>query len=150
MNQKNAPHASTTAGAQAASAADTPALIATLQELLAAERAGARVASQSLHQAQEPAHRALLARIRDGEADSCRRLLACLAHLGIEPGQQVGAFHDRAMAILDMTERLTFVDRGQRWVIRRIAAQLSDCVDPFIRAELQAILRVHEDNSLPT
>lgn len=124
-------------------------LVAALQELLAAERAGARVASQSLHQAQQPQHRALLERIRDGEADSCRRLIACLAHLGIEPGHQVGAFHDKAMAIADMGERLVFVDRGQRWVIRRIAAELPGCADPFVRAELQAVLKVHQDNSLP-
>ena len=126
-----------------------PGLIATLQELLAAERAGARVASQSLQQAQTPEQRALLARIRDGEADSCRRLIACLEHLGIEPGHQVGAFHDKAMAIADMTERLAFVDRGQRWVIRCITAQLTDCADPFIRAELQTVLQVHQDNSAP-
>lgn len=141
MNPHNPHHAAQCAGAQA--------LIDALQELLAAERAGARVASQSLHQAQEPAQRVLLARIRDGEADSCRRLIACLEHLGVEPGHQVGAFHDRAMAIADMSERLAFVDRGQRWVIRRIATLLPDCADPFIRAELQEVLQVHQDNSLP-
>lgn len=122
-------------------------MVATLQELLAAERAGARVASKSLHQAQDPRQQALLEQIRTGEAESCRRLIACLAHLGVEPGSQIGAFHDRAMAIPDMVERLAFVDRGQRWVIRRIAAELPGCEDPFIREELRIILQIHQDNS---
>lgn len=123
------------------------AMITALQELLAAERAGARVAVASLREAQDAAHRTLLEQIREGEADSCRRLIACLQHFGAEPTQQIGAFHDKAMAITDLSERLTFVDRGQRWVIRRITELLPACDDEFLRAELEVILRTHEINS---
>lgn len=125
----------------------TPDLTATLQELLAAERAGARVAATSLSQTREPQHRALLELIRVGEADSCRRLTACLRHLDAEPTRQISDFYDRAMAISDLSERLSFVDRGQRWVIRRITAELPGCTDPVVAEELRIILRTHEINS---
>lgn len=118
-----------------------------LQELLAAERAGARVAFESLRQAVEPNHRELLQQIRSGEADSCRRLIACLKHLGVEPTNKVGAFHDKAMAIHDIDQRLSFIDRGQRWVIQRIKTELPSCTDPFVRSELEIVLRTHEVNS---
>jgi nitronate monooxygenase len=123
------------------------ALVATLQELLAAERAGARVAASSLSQTRDAAQRRLLEQIRQGEADSCRRLTACLDHLGIEATREIGAFHDKAMAIADLDERLAFVDRGQRWVIRRIEAQLPLCGDAFVKDELEEVLETHVTNS---
>lgn len=122
---------------------------AALLELLAAERAGARVATESLRQAVDPRHRVLLERIRVGEAESCRRLIACLEHLGLAPASTVGDFHGKAMAIGNLDERLAFVDRGQRWVIRRITAMLPGCGDPFIRQELELVLKIHEVNSRP-
>ena len=123
------------------------ALVATLQELLAAERAGARVAASSLSQTRDTAQRRVLEQIRHGEADSCRRLTACLDHLGVEATREIGAFHDKAMAIADLDERLAFVDRGQRWVIRRIDAQLPLCDDAFVKTELDEILKTHVTNS---
>ncbi|VTU28083.1 Nitronate monooxygenase [Variovorax sp. SRS16] len=130
-----------------AASAGQAALVAVLQELLAAERAGARVAASSLSQTRDAAARRLLEQVRQGEADSCRRLTACLAHLGIEPTREIGAFHDKAMAIANLDERLAFVDRGQRWVIRRIEAQLPLCDDAFVKAELDEILKTHVTNS---
>lgn len=127
----------------------TPAaLVDALQELLAAERAGTRVAMSSLGETQDAGQRHLLEQIRLGEADSCRRLNLSLQKLGAVPTRQVGDFHDRAMAIVDLAERLVFVDRGQRWVIRRIQALLPGCEDAVVRAELQAVLQTHEVNSL--
>lgn len=128
-------------------AADPRELIPALQELLAAERAGARVAAESLRQATDPAQRQLLERIRAGEADSCRRLIACLEHLGTEPSREIGSFHAKAMAIDDIAQRLAFIDRGQRWVIRRVQSELPHCGDPRIRQELETVLRTHEVNS---
>ena len=124
------------------------ALVDALQELLAAERAGARVAMSSLGETQDAGQRHLLEQIRLGEADSCRRLSASLQQLGAAPTGQVSDFHDRAMAIADLAERLAFVDRGQRWVIRRIQALLPGCGNAVVRPELQAVLQTHEVNSL--
>lgn len=118
-----------------------------LQFLLSAERAGAKVAGESLRHCQDPAQRQLLQQILQGEGDSCRHLLNCLNHLGLEPNRDTGAFYARAMAIDSLEERLRFVDKGQQWVIRALREQLPHCDDPLIRRELESMLRIHEENS---
>lgn len=121
-----------------------------LQTLLSAERAGARVASASMRESRDPTLRPVLEQILAGEGESCRRLLACMQHLGLEPNRQTGEFYTRAMAIDDLHERMAFIDRGQRWVIRRLRETLPDCTDPTVREELETVLRIHEANSAAT
>ncbi|MNE68621.1 hypothetical protein D3C80_1642930 [compost metagenome] len=121
-----------------------------LQTLLSAERAGVQVASASLRECQDPIVRPLLEQILAGEGESCRRLLACMQHLGLQPNRQTGEFYARAMAIGDLNDRLAFIDRGQRWVIRKLRETLPDCADPTVRGELEAVLRIHEENSAAT
>ncbi|MCL7462509.1 DUF6306 domain-containing protein [Pseudomonas sp. NW5] len=118
-----------------------------LQTLLSAERAGALVARDSLRQCDDPSLVPLLQQILAGESESCRRLMTCLRHLGLEANREVGAFHAQAMAIEDLAQRLAFIDRGQRWVIRRLQEALPTCRDPLLQEELQAVLRLHEENS---
>lgn len=118
-----------------------------LQDLLSAERAGAKVAGESLQQCDDPTQRKLLEQIRQGEVDSCRLVLNCLNHLGIEPNRETGAFYGKAMAIVSLDERLPFVDRGQQWVIRKLREYLPGCEDAFIRSELEKMLKIHEINS---
>lgn len=118
-----------------------------LQELLSAERAGAKVAGESLQQCEDPAQRKLLEQIRQGEVDSCRLVLNCLNHLGIEPNRETGAFYGKAMAIESLDERLPFVDKGQQWVIRKLREYLPGCQDAFLRTELEEMLAIHEINS---
>lgn len=118
-----------------------------LQDLLSAERAGARVAGESLQQCSDPAQRKLLEQIRQGEVDSCKLVLNCLQHLGIEPNRETGAFYGKAMAIESLDERLPFVDKGQQWVIRKLREYLPGCEDDLIRGELEKMLRIHEVNS---
>ncbi|OYW94703.1 MAG: diguanylate cyclase [Pseudomonadales bacterium 32-61-5] len=118
-----------------------------LQDLLSAERAGARVAGESLQQCSDPAQRKLLEQIRQGEVDSCKLVLNCLQHLGIEPNRETGAFYGKAMAIESLEERLPFVDKGQQWVIRKLREYLPGCEDDLIRGELEKMLRIHEVNS---
>ncbi len=118
-----------------------------LQSLLSAERAGAKVAGESLRQASDPKQRELLQQVLKGEGDSCLHLLTCLKHLGLEPNRETGAFYAKAMAIESLEERLLFVDRGQQWVIRKLRDFLPGCDDPLIRSELEQMLRIHEENS---
>lgn len=118
-----------------------------LQALLSAERAGAKVASESLKQCDDPARRQLLEQIRQGEIDSCQLVMNCLRHRGLEPNREIGAFYDKAMAIESLDERLPFVDKGQQWVIRKLREYLQGCDDPLIRGELQRMLTIHEVNS---
>lgn len=133
--------------APTARAPEYPELADALNELLSAERAGARVAAFSLKQAGEERQRRLLEEIHRGEADSCRRLRRCLLHLGAEPTRAFGAFYEKCMAIADLDERLALVDRGQRWVIRKLGELLPRIDDPLVRRELEAMLETHEVNS---
>lgn len=128
-------------------ATERQALIEALGELLSAERAGVQVATASLAEAQTDLQRSVLERIRQGEADSCKRLRECLALLGVEPGHERGAFYEKCMGIADLGDRLELVDRGQRWVIRKLEALLTSVDHPEIRQQLQAVLRTHEINS---
>jgi len=119
-----------------------------LQDLLSAERAGAKVAGDSLKQCNDDAQRKVLEQVHRGEVDSCKLVLSCLQHLGLEPNREVGAFYDKAMAIESLDERLPFIDRGQRWVIRKLKEYLPGCQDPVIRKDLEKMLEIHEVNSL--
>jgi len=120
---------------------------ALLQTLLSAERAGAKVAGESLRQTSDPKQRDLLQQVLKGEGDSCRHLLTCLRHLGLEPNRETGAFYAKAMAIESLEERLLFVDKGQQWVIRKLREYLPGCEDALIRSELEQMLKIHEENS---
>lgn len=123
------------------------ALVAALNELLAAERAGAHVAAASLKEARSEPQRSVLRQIHQGEADSCRRLRDCVLLLGAEPTRERGAFYEKCMAIPDLSERLALVDRGQRWVIRKLEALLPHVIDAHLREELDAVLATHQNNS---
>lgn len=122
-------------------------LIEALNELLSAERAGAQVAAASLKEATKDRQRSVLQQVHRGEADSCRRLRGCVLLLGAEPSRERGAFYEKCMAIADLGERLALVDRGQKWVIRKVEALLVEITHPQIRQELQAVLDTHEINS---
>jgi hypothetical protein len=95
-------------------------LIAFLNELLEAERAGARVTLESARAAGSGAIAELMRTIQRDEARWCGMLLRHLKALGDEPSSKVGAFYDKAMAIADLGERITFLNRGQGWVVRKL------------------------------
>ena len=92
-----------------------------------------------------PEQRQLLEQIRQGEIESCKLLLNCLQHLGVEPNKDTGAFYGKAMAIESLDDRLPFVDKGQQWVIRKLREYLPGCQDPC--CALQRMLDIHEENS---
>ena len=80
-----------------------------LQDLLSAERAGAKVAGDSLQQPCTQEQRQLLEQVRQGEIESCKLLLNCLQHLGLEPNKDTGAFYGKAMAIESLEENMVTV-----------------------------------------
>ncbi|HMM45545.1 MAG TPA: nitronate monooxygenase [Candidatus Macondimonas sp.] len=120
-------------------------LLAALDELLEAERAGARVA---LHTARDaPAELTPLVRaIQHDEARWCALLTQSIQRLGGTPSRRTGDFHEKAMAIEDLPARLAFLNRGQRWVVRRLQALLPRVIDPQLQAGLGAMLAAHEAN----
>ncbi|WP_322039613.1 nitronate monooxygenase [Burkholderia diffusa] len=126
---------------------DRTALLAALDELLEAERAGARVASETAAEVNDdPELHRLIAHIRQDEAHWCSVLVDAIRTLGATPTRATGAFHEKAMAIDDLAERMTFLNRGQRWVVRKLQALLPTLADPDIHHALSLMLVAHEKN----
>lgn len=133
------------------SATDAPlaqdALWAALNELLEAERAGARVARETAQAiaTSDPLH-ALVEDIQRDEVRWCGMLMRVIRSLPATPTDQTGAFYGKAMAIEGLAERLAFLNRGQAWVVRRLQALIPRVGDATVRAELQTMLDAHVDN----
>ncbi len=125
---------------------DQAELVALLDELLEAERAGARVTLESARAAVDAPTAALLMAIHRDEARWCAMLLRHIKAAGRTPSTKVGAFYGKAMAIADLGERIVFLNRGQGWVVRKLRDMLANVQDDSLRADLTEMLRSHEDN----
>lgn len=121
-------------------------LLAALDELLEAERAGARVAEETVAQLHDPAERALMETIRQDEVKWCGMLIAAIKSLDAKPGSRTGAFHGKAMAIADLPARMAFLNRGQAWVVRKLEALVPKVKEAGIQDDLLAMLVAHREN----
>ncbi len=117
-----------------------------LNELLEAERAGARVALDSAREAVAGPLADLLQSIRHDEARWCAMLLGQIARIGGEASPRMGAFHAKAMAIDDLTARLVFLNRGQGWVVRKLREMVPRVRDRELYADLAHMLSSHVAN----
>ncbi|KVP60607.1 2-nitropropane dioxygenase [Burkholderia ubonensis] len=126
--------------------AQRDALLAVLDELLEAERAGARVASETAAEIRDPELHRLVAGIRLDEAHWCSVLVDAIRSLNATPTRKTGAFYEKAMAIDDLAERMAFLNRGQRWVVRKLQALLPTLDNPEIHHALTLMLVSHEKN----
>jgi hypothetical protein len=121
-------------------------LIAFLNTLLEAERAGAKVTLESAREAGEGAIGALMQAIQHDEAHWAGMLTRQVKALGATPSTATGAFHEKAMAIADLGERIAFLNRGQGWVVRKLREMLPRVRADGLHAELAEMLRSHEAN----
>ena len=121
-------------------------LLAALNELLEAERAGARVAMETGREIHSQELAALVADIHKDEVHWCGMLMRTIKSLGATPSSATGAFHGKAMAIPDVDDRLKFLNRGQAWVVRKLEALLPRLDVPQARADLEAMLQAHRQN----
>lgn len=121
-------------------------ILAALNELLEAERAGARVARASVKLQSDPAYRGLMRAVRADEARWCAMLSAQIKRLGAAPSRKTGGFHAKALAIPDALERLTFLNRGQAWVVRKLEALNPRVRDEALHADLREMLDSHRIN----
>jgi len=120
-------------------------LIAALNELLEAERAGAYVARASMRDA-APGMAPLLKSIAADEARWCAMLSAQIRRLAATPSRKRGAFAEKAMAITDPHERLVFLNRGQNWVVRKLAELMPKVRDDTLHAALREMSQSHVHN----
>jgi hemoglobin len=126
--------------------ADKAEIVAFLDELLEAERAGARVTLESSRAADSGRPCEVLRIIQQDEARWCAMLVLHIRALGGEPSSKVGAFYGKAMAIADLRERIVFLNRGQGWVVRKLREMLPRVRDSVLHADLADMLRSHEIN----
>ena len=118
-------------------------LLEFLNLLLEAERAGTRVARESLPDCATAAERGLIEDVFTDEARWCAMLSAAIARLGGRPSQAVGDFHNRAMAIAALDDRLRFLNRGQGWVAKRLGEMIPRVGDDELR---QALVEMRENH----
>lgn len=121
-------------------------LLVALNELLEAERAGARVTLHSHKTASGLEMESLMKTIHRDEARWCAMLGRQIKRLGGTPTRRCGAFYGKAMAIADPIDRLTFLNRGQAWVVRKLAALLPRVRDDSLHAALRKMHISHEQN----
>ena len=121
-------------------------LVATLNELLEAERAGARVTLETARQSSHPSIVELMQYIQHDEARWCAMLLRQIKELGGTASPRMGAFYEKAMAIDDVAERITFLNRGQGWVVRKLRELIPKVEDAQLSADLHQMLSSHVAN----
>lgn len=121
-------------------------ILGALNELLEAERAGARVALASFRLDADAAFGELMHAVRLDELRWCAMLARQIGRLGSAPSGRIGDFRDKALAIADPWERLAFLNRGQGWVVRRLEALLPKIRDDALHHDLKDMLDCHRRN----
>lgn len=118
-----------------------------LNTLLEAERAGAKLLADYVDEL--PPHSSewdALSEVQRDEARNCAVLIHLLLDAEVEPSMAVGDFYRKGLAINGWRERLEFLNRGQGWVAKRIAAALPRISQAGARAVLQTMLDSHIAN----
>jgi nitronate monooxygenase len=120
---------------------------ALLNLLLEAERAGARLLAAYLRELKpESELYALLQKVQRDEAGNCAVLIHHLLEAEVRPTMATGDFYRKGLAINEWGERLEFLNRGQCWVAKRIAAALPGLPPSAVKTALQDMYASHLDN----
>lgn len=125
----------------------TAELVELLNVLLEAERAGAKVLAAFLgdYERDTPAWRQLAAVQRD-EATNCAILIDLIRRINGTPSTATGDFLGKALATEGKVARLQFLNRGQRWVARKINEALPRLEQNFVCGALFAMQESHLHN----
>lgn len=126
--------------------ADPEEIVAALNELLEAERAGARVTLETARASRDPAIAALMRHIQQDEARWCAMLLRRIRSLDGIASPRMGTFYGKAMAIEDVAARISFLNRGQGWVVRKLRELIPRIGDAALYADLSHMLSSHVAN----
>jgi hypothetical protein len=117
-----------------------------LNILAEAERAGGRILHELTGQAQSLELREMLKKVGHDEGYYAGELAAQVRRLGGAPSNKTGDFVEKVRALPDFKGRLELLNRGQRWVIRKIAEQLPSISDASLNAFLRVMADGHETN----
>jgi hypothetical protein len=123
---------------------------AQLEELLntlgEAERAGGRVLRELTMEARALELRELLKKAGHDEGYYAGELSAHVRRLGGVASNKTGDFVEKVRAVGDFRGKLDLLNRGQRWVIRKIEESLPTITDPELRAFLSVMAKGHYVN----
>lgn len=111
-----------------------------------AERAGGRVLHELTEQARSLELRELLKKVAHDEGYYAGELAAHVRRLGGSASNKTGDFVEKVRAVPDFKGKLDLLNRGQRWVIRKIDEQLPSLSDPQLQAFLKVMAQGHHVN----
>jgi len=117
-----------------------------LNTLGEAERAGGRVLHELTEMARQPELRELLKKVGHDEGYYAGELSAHVRRLGGAPSNKTGDFVEKVRAVNDFRGKLELLNRGQRWVIRKIEENLQSLTDADLRAFLDLMAKGHRVN----
>jgi len=121
-------------------------LLAFLNEMLEAERAGAKALLHVSKEAKEQPVASLAMAVHHDEARWCAMLIAAIRRLDATPSQATGAFYEKVLAIPEERARLAFVNRGQGWVVKKLKEAILRIEDEQLAKDLGVMLSSHEEN----
>ncbi len=111
-----------------------------------AERAGGRV----LHDLTELAHslelQEMLKKVGHDEGYYAGELAAHVRRLGGSASTKTGDFVEKVRAVGDFRGKLELLNRGQRWVIRKIEENVASAGDATLKAFLVVMAQGHRVN----
>jgi nitronate monooxygenase len=111
-----------------------------------AERAGGRILHELTEQASSLELREMLKKVGHDEGYYAGELAAHVRRLGGTPSTKTGDFVDQVRAVADFRGRLDLLNRGQRWVIRKIEENAATVGDPHLSAFLAVMADGHRVN----
>jgi hypothetical protein len=117
-----------------------------LNTLGEAERAGGRVLHELTEMAKSPELRELLRKVGHDEGYYAGELSAHVRRLGGAPSNKTGDFVEKVRAVNDLRGKLELLNRGQRWVIRKIEENLPSLTDADLHAFLDLMAKGHHVN----
>ena len=117
-----------------------------LNQLGEAERAGGRVLHELNPLATSLELREMLKKVGHDEGYFAGEISAQIRRMGGTPSNKTGDFVEKVRAIADFKAKLELLNRGQRWVIRKIEEVLPSLTDEPLRAFLRVMADGHEVN----
>jgi len=111
-----------------------------------AERAGGRVLHELTEQAASLELKELLRKVSHDEGYYAGELVHHVRRLGGNPSNKTGDFVEKVRAVPEFRGKLELLNRGQRWVIRKINENLATVSDPQLKAFLVVMAKGHDMN----
>ena len=111
-----------------------------------AERAGGRVLHELTSQARSLELKEMLKKVAHDEGYYAGELSHHVRRLGGNASNKTGDFVEKVRAVGDFRGKLELLNRGQRWVIRKIDESLPSVNDLYLQAFLRGMAKGHHVN----